>query len=46
MMTTNTLPLFTPACCTKCDAMTEHYYHLRDYALEHTECSAIMHIID
>ncbi|PWI78963.1 restriction endonuclease, partial [Enterobacter sp. CGMCC 5087] len=27
-------------------AMTEHYYRLRDYALNHAECSAIMHIID
>ncbi|HED1593643.1 antirestriction protein [Enterobacter kobei] len=31
---------------TECDAMTEHYYHLRDYALNHAECNAIMHIID
>lgn len=31
---------------TECDAMTEHYYRLRDYALAHAECSAIMHIID
>lgn len=31
---------------TECDAMTEHYYRLRDYALTHVECSAIMHIID
>lgn len=31
---------------TECDAMTAHYYHLRDYALSHAECSAIMHIID
>lgn len=31
---------------TECDAMTEHYYRLRDYALNHPECSAIMHIID
>ncbi|WPO17006.1 antirestriction protein, partial [Escherichia coli] len=23
-------------------AMTEHYYRLRDYALQHPECSAIM----
>jgi len=30
---------------TECDAMTEHYYRLRDYALNHAECSAIMHII-
>lgn len=34
------------ACRTECDAMTEHYYRLRDYALAHPECSAIMHIID
>lgn len=34
------------ACRTECDAMTEHYYLLRDYALNHPECSAIMHIID
>ena len=31
---------------TECDAMTEHYYRLRDYALNHPECSAIMYIID
>ena len=31
---------------TECDAMTEHYYRLRDYALNHAECSAIMYIID
>lgn len=31
---------------TECDAMTEHYYRLQDYALSHAECSAIMHIID
>lgn len=34
------------ACRTECDAMTEHYYRLRDFALSHPECSAIMHIID
>lgn len=34
------------ACRTECDAMTEHYYLLRDYALVHPECNAIMHIID
>jgi hypothetical protein len=34
------------ACRTECGAMTEHYYRLRDYALNHTECSAIMRIID
>lgn len=33
-------------CRTECDAMTEHYYRLRDYALMHAECNAIMHIID
>ncbi|EMP2221558.1 antirestriction protein [Enterobacter hormaechei] len=31
---------------TECDAMTEHYYLLRDYALSLAECSAIIHIID
>ncbi|WP_270493012.1 antirestriction protein [Citrobacter gillenii] len=34
------------ACRTECDVMTEHYYLLRDYALNHPECSAIMHLID
>lgn len=34
------------ACRTECDAMTEHYYRLRDYALNHPECCAIMRIID
>ena len=34
------------ACRTENYAMTEHYYRLRDYALSHAECSAIMHIID
>lgn len=34
------------ACRTECAAMTEHYYRLRDYALNHSERSAIMHIID
>lgn len=34
------------ACRTECDAMTEHYYRLRDYALHHAECAAIMRIID
>lgn len=34
------------ACRTECDAMTEHYYRLRDYTLNHPECSAIMHLID
>ncbi|MGL3101394.1 antirestriction protein [Enterobacter asburiae] len=31
---------------TECDAMTELYYRLRNYALNHEECSAIMRIID
>jgi len=26
--------------------MTEHYYRLSDYALNHPECSTIMYIID
>lgn len=34
------------ACRTECDAMTEHYYRLRDYALTYPECHAIMRIID
>ncbi|MDH1757428.1 antirestriction protein [Citrobacter sp. wls618] len=34
------------ACRTGCDAMTTHYYCLRDYALQHPECCAIMRIID
>jgi len=34
------------ACHTKCDAMTEHYYHLRGYALQHPDSSAILRIID
>ena len=34
------------ACRTDCDAMTEHYYRLRDYALQHPEAHAIMRIID
>ncbi|MGM1149117.1 antirestriction protein [Klebsiella quasipneumoniae] len=34
------------ACRTECDAMTEHYYLLRDFALNHPEYSAIMHLID
>lgn len=34
------------ACRTECGAMTEHYYRLRDFALNHPECSAIMHLID
>lgn len=34
------------ACRTGCDAMTEHYYRLRDYALNHPESRAILTIID
>lgn len=34
------------ACRTECDAMTAHYYRLRDYALQHPESSAILRIID
>ncbi|MDE9580502.1 antirestriction protein [Citrobacter koseri] len=34
------------ACRTECGVMTEHYYRLRDYALNHPECNAITHIID
>lgn len=34
------------ACRTECNAMTEHYYRLRDYALLHADCHAIMRIID
>ena len=33
-------------CRTECDAMTEHYWRLRDYALNHPECNAIMCITD
>ncbi|MBB7113869.1 antirestriction protein, partial [Escherichia coli] len=34
------------ACRTENYAMTVHYYRLRDYALQHPECNAIMRIID
>ncbi|EBO9672741.1 antirestriction protein [Salmonella enterica subsp. enterica] len=34
------------ACRTKCDVMTEHYYRLRGYALQHPESSTILRIID
>jgi len=34
------------ACRTECDAMTEHYFRLRDYALQHPESHAIFAIID
>ena len=28
------------------DVMCDHFYRLRDYALQHPECSAILQIID
>ncbi|GKL69397.1 hypothetical protein NUBL21993_39790 [Klebsiella pneumoniae] len=31
---------------TECDAMTAHYYRLHNFALNHPEYSAIMHLID
>ena len=34
------------ACRTGSPAMSEHYYHLREFALSHPESNAIMHIID
>ena len=34
------------ACRTECDAITTHYYRLRDYALQHPEAHAILRIID
>lgn len=34
------------ACRTGSPAMSKHYYHLREFALSHPECSAITHIID
>lgn len=34
------------ACRTSSPAMSEHYYHLREFALSHLESSAIMYIID
>ncbi len=34
------------ACRTSRAAMSEHYYRLREFALNHPESSAIMHIID
>ncbi|MEP8601317.1 antirestriction protein [Enterobacter hormaechei] len=34
------------ACRTECDAITDHYYLLRNYSLGHAECHAIMRIID
>lgn len=34
------------ACRTESQVMTEHYYHLLDYALAHPECRGIMRLID
>ena len=34
------------ACRTECDAMTAHYYRLREYAMQHPEAHAILRIID
>ncbi|EHI7783784.1 antirestriction protein [Salmonella enterica] len=34
------------ACRTGCQAISEHYYHLRDYALAHPESNGILRIID
>ncbi|KLR48523.1 antirestriction protein [Enterobacter ludwigii] len=34
------------ACTIGSPAMSEHYYQLREFALSHSESSAIMHIID
>ncbi|MCB5299236.1 antirestriction protein [Yersinia intermedia] len=34
------------ACRTENEAMTEHFYRLRDHALSHAESNAIMHLID
>lgn len=34
------------ACRTESEAMTEHFYRLREYALQHAEYRAIMSIID
>lgn len=34
------------ACRTESEAMTDHYYRLREYALSHAESRAIMRIID
>ncbi|MHA7844749.1 antirestriction protein [Serratia sp. D1N4] len=34
------------ACRTASEAMTEHFYRLRAYALSHAEINAIMYIID
>ncbi|MEG5742917.1 antirestriction protein [Enterobacter hormaechei] len=34
------------ACRTECYAMTEHYYRLREYAMQHPEAHAILRIID
>lgn len=34
------------ACRTESEAMTEHFYHLREYALHHPESRAIFSLID
>ncbi len=34
------------ACCTENEFMTEHFYHLREYALRHPESRAIFSLID
>ena len=34
------------ASITECDAMTAHYYRLREYAMQHPEAHAILRIID
>lgn len=34
------------ACRTHCDAIGEHYYRLRDYALSHPESNGILRMID
>lgn len=34
------------ACRTHCDAIDEHYYRLRDYALSHPESNGILRMID
>ncbi|KEY59860.1 antirestriction protein [Serratia sp. DD3] len=34
------------ACRTESEAMTEHFYRLREYALTHSECKAIFALID
>ncbi|MEQ5619766.1 antirestriction protein, partial [Providencia rettgeri] len=31
---------------TESDTFVEHFYQLRDYAIQHSESSAIFHLID